>query len=245
VSEVTASCPHYKRSCLLKCFGCKQFVACRLCHEEMNQFRFQVELLRCVACGNEQAPADSCAKCGILFATYCCTICHTYDSTPGKLIFHCNDCGICRVGTRDTVRHCRKCNMCIVGQAIDNHSCFENSFQQDCAACLGSLFDSTEECSMLKCGHAMHKTCFRKLLETEYRCPTCKQSVGDMSDVWEDMDAALEQQMETIKDEIPAELLARIVKCLCNDCHHHFELPFNPFFAYKCTKCSGFNTNPI
>lgn len=98
---------------------------------------------------------------------------------------------------------------------------------------------------MLQCGHAMHRSCFAKLLETEYRCPTCKKSVGDMSNAWEEMEAALEAQMATIKDELPPELLQRVVKCMCNDCHHCFERPFNPFCAYKCAQCSGFNTNPV
>lgn len=243
VSDEVADCPHYKRSCLLLCNVCNKFVTCRLCHEEMD--RFKVAKLKCVPCGNEQDPSDSCSKCGILFASYCCTICHTYDSTPGKEIFHCEGCGICRIGTRATVRHCDKCNMCIVGANIGNHACFENSFKQDCAACLGRLFDSVEGCSVLKCGHAMHQSCLERLYETEYRCPVCKKALGDMNHAWEAMDRQLEEGMESIRDEIPPEYLEKVVKCLCNDCHVKFERKFNPFCAYKCTGCGGYNTNPI
>lgn len=66
------------------CNVCNEFVTCRLCHDEMD--RFKVAKLKCVPCGNEQTPFNSCSKCGILFATYCCTICNTYDSTPGKQV---------------------------------------------------------------------------------------------------------------------------------------------------------------
>jgi RING finger/CHY zinc finger protein 1 len=243
LSSRVADCPHYKRSCLLLCNVCNEFVTCRLCHEEMD--RFKVAKLKCVNCGNEQAPSSSCSNCLVLFATYCCTICNTYDSSPNKSIFHCDGCGICRIGTRETTRHCDKCGMCIVGENVSNHACFENSFKQDCAACLGRLFDSVEACSVLKCGHAMHQSCLVKLYESEYRCPMCKKALGDMTHAWEEMDEQLQASMEAIRDQIPPELLERVVKCMCNDCHFKFDSQFNPFCTYKCAQCGGFNTNPV
>lgn len=98
---------------------------------------------------------------------------------------------------------------------------------------------------MLKCGHAMHHKCYATLLASDYRCPTCKKAVADMSDAWAEMEEALETNMEKIRGEIPDEVMDRNVMCLCNDCEIKFERKFNPFVMYKCTKCNGFNTTPI
>ncbi|KAM1715003.1 hypothetical protein ACFX12_025539 [Malus domestica] len=36
-------------------------------------------------------------------------ICKFYDDDTTKEQFHCNDCGICRIGGRDKFYHCKKC----------------------------------------------------------------------------------------------------------------------------------------
>ena len=90
--------------------------------------------------------------------------------------------------------------MCILNDS--EHACFENSFKQDCAACLEDLFGSTTGCSMLQCGHAMHAKCLKNLVESDYRCPTCKKSVVDMSETWKVMAEDLERQMEQVKDQV-------------------------------------------
>lgn len=107
-----ATCPHYQASCLMQCNVCSAFVPCRLCHPEMDRFR--VAKLRCLACDAVVDPAATCSSCHARFATHACTKCSLYDSTPDKQIFHCDECGICRIGTRDTTHHCNRCNMCIV-----------------------------------------------------------------------------------------------------------------------------------
>lgn len=263
-----SSCPHYQRSCLLQCNVCEQMVLCRVCHDEMD--RFKVAKLQCLGCNAVVAPAAECSNCHQRFATYVCTVCHTYDSTPGKDIFHCDDCGICRIGTRDTTHHCHKCDMCIVINSDEGkaHKCFANSFKQDCAACLSALFDSREPISMLKCGHAMHKTCFKTLLAADYRCPTCKKAVVDMGEQWAEFEDEMEESREQYAEltrQIPkgalvanlvrvaraiswsvvAEVLERVIRVLCNECEIKFDSQFSPFMMHKCPKCGGFNTNPI
>lgn len=245
-SPVPTSCPHYQRSCLLQCNVCKEFVTCRICHSEMD--RFKVALLKCMHCNTTQPPSAVCIECAEPFAAYCCTICHTYDSTPGKLIFHCVQCGICRVGTRDTTHHCERCDMCIVINTNEGrqHECFANTWRTDCPACLEHLWDSRDAISMLQCGHAMHSHCFRTLLQTEYRCPSCKKATVDMTDTWEETALALEQQLTEVvaSGQFPPELLTRPMRVLCNECESKFDTTFNPFVMYKCPLCNGFNTSP-
>jgi len=39
--------------------------------------------------------------------------------------------------------------------------------------------NSRESVADLRCGHAMHKKCFLKYLESKVACPICKKSVID------------------------------------------------------------------
>lgn len=85
----------------------------------------------------------------------------------------------------------------------------------------------------------MHRSCFETLIQADYRCPTCKKSVLEMGHAWQQMEEALEAQLEVVKGEIPEEVLNRQEKCLCNDCEIKFDTTFNPFCMYKCPQCSG------
>jgi len=73
-----------------------------------------VTKIKCSYCQLEQAPAARCTNvaCGRRFARYVCTICHIYEDAP-KSIYHCHDCGICRVGRPGEYMHCPTCNACV------------------------------------------------------------------------------------------------------------------------------------
>lgn len=45
---------------------------------------------------------------------YACLVCNLFDDEGDKKqIFHCDGCGICRVGGRENFFHCSNCNMCL------------------------------------------------------------------------------------------------------------------------------------
>jgi hypothetical protein len=52
----------------------------------------------CMLCGHAQPAAQYCKQCGELAAQYYCAACKLWDNDASKSIYHCNDCGICRVG---------------------------------------------------------------------------------------------------------------------------------------------------
>ena len=62
--------------------------------------------------------SDRCEDCSVVFARYACLECRLYDnleegSTLQKEgVFHCDLCGICRVGRREDFVHCSICNCC-------------------------------------------------------------------------------------------------------------------------------------
>ncbi|KAI8522748.1 hypothetical protein RHMOL_Rhmol13G0021100 [Rhododendron molle] len=161
-----------------------------------------------------------------------CAVCDTEQQTR-KEQFHCDDCGICRVGGREKFFHCKKCGKrsdYLPGYVIirllvglhDNHLCVENSMKNHCPICYEYLFDSIQSTTIMRCGHTMHKNCFDEMLvQNQYRCPICSKSVCDMSRTWERLDEE--------------------VQILCNDCNSRSEALFH-IFGHKCRHCNSYNT---
>lgn len=94
-------CEHYRRNVKLQCFTCERWYTCRLCHNDAEEHtlpRRNTKNMLCMLCGHAQRVGDVCTKCGESAARYYCNICKLWNDDPDKSIYHCNDCGICRVG---------------------------------------------------------------------------------------------------------------------------------------------------
>ncbi len=61
----------------------------------------------CGLCSTEQPVAAACVSCGTAFGRYTCLECRFFDDDVRKGQFHCDKCGICRVGGRDNFFHVR------------------------------------------------------------------------------------------------------------------------------------------
>lgn len=99
--EHILGCQHYRRNVKLQCFTCKKWYTCRFCHDEVEDHsleRRRTENMLCMLCGSPQPAAQSCRECGTRAASYFCGICKLWDNDTAKSIYHCNDCGICRIG---------------------------------------------------------------------------------------------------------------------------------------------------
>ena len=44
---------------------------------------------------------------------------------------HCDQCGICRLGTKESLSHCQLCKMCYPVTMKDNHRCLANKFDKE------------------------------------------------------------------------------------------------------------------
>lgn len=86
-----------------------------------------------------------------------CMQCNFFDDDTTKQQFHCNDCGICRVGGRANFFHCSTCNCCYSITLQDSHVCVTNSMHQNCPVCFEYLFDSIRPIAVLACGHTIHQ----------------------------------------------------------------------------------------
>ena len=94
-------CRHYKRNVKLQCSTCGRWYTCRFCHDEVEDhvlIRKDTEHMLCMLCGCPQPAAETCVNCAESMAWYYCAICKLWDDDSGKSIYHCNDCGICRIG---------------------------------------------------------------------------------------------------------------------------------------------------
>ena len=94
-------CPHYRRNVKLQCFECLAWYTCRFCHdavEDHSLVRRNTRRMLCMLCGTAQAASGECRSCGVRSAWYYCDVCKLWNDDPQKSIYHCDDCGICRLG---------------------------------------------------------------------------------------------------------------------------------------------------
>lgn len=177
---MATSCSHYVRKCALFTPCCLKFYSCRLCHNEQENhelIRKFVQQVKCNQCGHIQGVVASCSECHIRFGFYFCAECRLYDDTE-KGQFHCDQCGICRVGGRENFYHCTRCDICIPIRLKSTHTCLESASRSNCVICLEDLHSSREPCQVLRCGHYLHRTCYRECLRCRYSCcPLCAKSM--------------------------------------------------------------------
>lgn len=99
--ERRLGCEHYRRNVKMQCASCERWYTCRLCHDAVEDHvlpRQQTKHMLCMLCGCAQKASDTCTKCGQSAAYYYCGICKLWNDDPNKPIYHCPDCGLCRVG---------------------------------------------------------------------------------------------------------------------------------------------------
>lgn len=110
-------CEHYRRNVKLQCNTCQKWYTCRLCHDDAEDHalpRKETKNMLCMPCGYAQKAGDECVRCGRLAARYYCGICKLWNDDPDASTYHCDGCGICRVGAglgKDFF-HCKVCARC-------------------------------------------------------------------------------------------------------------------------------------
>ena len=195
--QPTLGCMHYLRNVKVQCFDCHRWFTCRHCHDQARDLPFPHSLRRklirnmlCMICQTPQPAAEVCCNCGEWAANYFCEKCKLFDNDPNKSIYHCDDCGICRVGEglgKDYV-HCRRCNVCISIATSASHPCVERATEGNCPLCLVLLFESRTPVVSLPCGHYMHGECYKDLMAVTYKCPVCSKSAVNMELQWRKLD---------------------------------------------------------
>lgn len=101
VDTGTLGCEHYQRGNKLQCSSCNAWSTCRFCHDEDADhmlIRHETRNMLCMYCQEVQPAAQNCQRCNRRMARYFCGKCKLWDDDSTKSIYHCNSCGICRVG---------------------------------------------------------------------------------------------------------------------------------------------------
>ncbi|PXF47547.1 Zinc finger protein BRUTUS-like [Gracilariopsis chorda] len=240
-----SGCKHYKRNCWILADCCQRYYPCRRCHDEQDHShsidRYATKFVACVKCGDEgQAVASHCRSCGVQFARYFCAKCNFYDDTPGRDAYHCDGCGMCRVGKGLGIdnHHCHGCGNCIPIAVKDNHPCRERSLHANCPICTEYLATSTKPMVVLRCGHTIHSDCLRQLAASGYTCPICHKSMADMSKWYRELDKQIQKEL------IPPEFAYRRSRVLCHDCEKKTVAQFHLMY-HKCGACHGYNTRVL
>ncbi|KAK3914060.1 RING finger and CHY zinc finger domain-containing protein 1 [Frankliniella fusca] len=231
-------CCHYQRRSKFVTPCCNKVYTCRFCHDENENHpvnRKDVTELVCTSCNTRQKVQARCEKCNLIFGKYTCLECKLFDDEDKKQ-YHCDGCGICRIGGRDKFFHCEKCNMCLPIKLLNKHKCVENVSRGNCPVCLEDIHTSRMPCHIPDCGHLLHRNCFEELLTFgHYACPICQTSLLDMSRLWKYFD-------EEIKNTpMPEEFMNFKAEILCKDCHKESTVTFH-VVALKCANCGSYNT---
>ena len=234
-------CSHYQRSVKIQADCCKKWVNCRFCHDEMvndhTMDRKSTKNMLCMVCGTVQAVGESCKTCQERVSHYHCGDCNLWDNNKHKSIFHCKDCGICRVGKGLGIDyfHCSKCNICMSINLQGNHKCIERNLECDCPICGEFMFTSTSLVMFMPCGHCIHYKCHQEYAKTAYQCPTCFKSLWDMTSYFKKIDKILDTH------QMPPEYQNTKSLIYCNDCETKSTTKYH-FLYHKCQNCGGYNT---
>ncbi|GIL78726.1 hypothetical protein Vretimale_373 [Volvox reticuliferus] len=236
-------CKHYRRKCQLVAPCCGKIFTCRLCHDDAcdhRMDRYAVSEMYCMMCGIRQPVGPKCCCCGVAMARYVCNICHLFDDEPGKDIYHCPFCNVCRRGRGLGVDffHCMNCNACMSLTLFSSHKCREKCIEGNCPVCHEALFDSSQPIKELPCGHFMHSSCFLTYTRYNYTCPLCCKSVGDMCVYFQMLDSLL------ASERLPPEYAGRMQQVLCNDCGKMGFAAFH-FVYHSCPHCRSYNTRVL
>lgn len=233
-------CLHYRRNVKLQCAACEKWYTCRLCHDEAEEHilpRKMTKYMLCMLCGYAQKASDACVECGECAAQYYCNVCKLWSDDVNKPIYHCDDCGICRVGhglDKDFF-HCKTCRACISITQTNNHKCIERATDADCPICGENMFASHKTVIFMDCGHSIHRTCFNQYMASSYKCPICSKSIVNMEALFTNLANIIREQ------PMPEEFENVTSTILCNDCSAKCTTKYH-FLGLRCQICRSYNT---
>ncbi|KAK5947214.1 hypothetical protein PMZ80_001362 [Knufia obscura] len=236
-------CQHYKRNVKMQCASCEKWYTCRLCHDEAEDHtlpRRDTRYMLCMLCKTPQAVGQTCKHCLVEAACYYCAICKLWNNDPDKSVYHCDDCGICRLGKglgKDFF-HCKTCGACMSISAETTHKCIEKSTKCDCPICGEYMFTSNQPVAFMKCGHSIHEACFTEWCNTSYKCPICSKSIANMETQFRRLDHHIEDQ------PMPEEYRDNRAYVFCNDCNSRSITKYH-WLGLKCSICASYNTTQL
>jgi hypothetical protein len=216
---------------------------CHFCHNDIETHkmdRCNVKYMKCILCNCFQTKSSKCINpdCYSKMHKYTCLKCSLYEHNINKNIYHCDLCGICRIGNKNEYKHCIKCNICWCIKSYENHPCKIDQKHNECIICLNDCWGSQMTPSILQCGHSFHQECINEYFKENYTCPICKKSAYIPLSLWNLIEiyvnnSNLSEEMDKWKTYI-----------YCNDCENKNYVKYHPIY-HKCIECNSWNTSII
>lgn len=241
IEDDILGCEHYQRNCKVECSDCHKWYTCRFCHDQsIGTHKLdtkKIKYILCMFCFTPQHQQQYCIECNKELSQYYCSKCILYDNDPMKNIYHCDKCGICRLGLglNQDYFHCDSCNACISIDLQKNHVCIENSTKSNCPICDEFMFTSNEKVVFMTCGHPIHEKCYGQHTIHSYKCPTCSKTIANMELQFRMRDAEIKQS------KMPDELKDWKTEIKCIDCDGMSRVPYH-YLGHKCDHCHSYNT---
>lgn len=238
-------CSHYQTNCKIECPTCFKWYSCRFCHDAANMdhklVRNEVKHILCMHCNTPQVPESNyCINCEQELANYFCSKCILYDNDQTKDIYHCDKCGICRLGLgldKDYF-HCDTCNTCLSIDLKGRHKCLSDVTHSNCCICNEDLFSLVHKVVFMKCGHSIHEQCYAKFTKFSSKCPICKKTVTNVESQYRILD------VEINLNPLPAPYNSWRCIISCNDCGGKCNTSYH-ILGLKCKYCNSYNTNQL
>ena len=170
-------CNHYpNKKCTDFYFECCQKkYDCVRCHNENENHSIQLESITCSECLKIQEIRDNCKYCETKFSKSFCEICCLFSDQEN--IYHCIQCGLCRVGKEEELIHCDSCNICVLKE---NHQCLllgKINDDYQCCFCNDDLYKSMSSVQKLNCIHYAHTDCVQKSIKNNsIKCGLCRKT---------------------------------------------------------------------
>lgn len=246
--EGVLGCRHYQSNVALSAPCCNEFFVCRFCHDQATPShqvdRHSVDRLQCMRCchvqqfnAHEPARNQQCDACLERFARYYCHLCRLYDDDLQKKIYHCDECGVCRVGEAKDFFHCKGCNACLGVELRGKHQCIENTLEATCPVCACELKTSLGRIATFACGHCMHQDCLAQYRKHSYRCPCCNKSLGDTKRYFDKIEVLVGGHAWVVGGG-GSSLVS------CADCEQRSTVRSHVMY-HKCGQCGSYNTTVI
>ena len=167
----------------------------------------KVQKVSCNNCSFIQPPAQTCKKCKITFGQYFCDICLLYDNDTAKEYWHCHQCRECKTGGKHNYFHCDKCQACFHNDFARQHLHLTEKLCSVCEEVMDIQFPSMF--MKLRCGHQIHRHCFRTLVDDMRQCAECEEPTIEQQQSL--------QQSYSKKGQLKPQALQK-VRIKCDDC---------------------------
>lgn len=243
--DTILGCSHYQTNCKIECPTCFKWYTCRFCHDSQTTdhklIRNEVKHILCMYCHTPQIPdSNFCVNCEQELANYFCGKCILYDNDQTKDIYHCDKCGICRLGLglEKDYFHCDTCNTCLSIDLKGHHKCLSDVTHSNCCICNEDLFSLIHKVVFMKCGHSIHEQCYSKFTKFSSKCPICKKTITNVESQYRLLD------VEIAQSPLPEPYDKWRCIISCNDCGGKSNTMYH-VLGLKCKYCKSYNTNQL